>query len=141
MRSGLNNFVYNVVFHFRVFQPIFCISFRFTKIFSFYALHWVKDQDMVLKNTNQLLSNGGEALFAAVYDSPYFNIYDKISKEEKWGKYMHDVENLLPKFATWPNVAGTYAKKVELFKNELRTEFQILHIFPILDNDTQTFHL
>ena len=54
---------------------------------------------MVLKNTTQLLSNGGEALFAAVYDSPYFNIYDQISKKEKWGKYMHDVENLLPKVA------------------------------------------
>ena len=67
---------------------------------------------MVLKNTNQLLSKGGEALFAAVYDSPYFNIYDKISKKEKWGKYMHDVENLIPKFATWPNVTDTYAKKV-----------------------------
>ena len=53
---------------------------------------------MVLKNTNQLLSNGGEALFAAVYGSPYFNIYDQISKKEKWGKYMHDVKNLLPKF-------------------------------------------
>ena len=71
---------------------------------------------MVLKNTNQLLSNGGEALFAAVYDSPYFNIYDKISKKEKWRKYMHDVENLLPKFASWPNVTDTYAKKVELSK-------------------------
>ena len=71
---------------------------------------------MVLKNTNQLLSNGGEALFAAVYDSPYFNIYDKISKKEKWGKYMHDVENLIPKFATWPNVTDTYAKKVRVSK-------------------------
>ena len=75
---------------------------------------------MVLKNTNQLLSNGGEALFAAVYDSPYFYIYNKISKEEKWGKYMHDVENLKPKFSTWPNVTDTYAKKVDLVKNELQ---------------------
>ena len=92
---------------------------------------------MVLKNTNQLLSNGGEALFAAVYDSPYFYIYNKISKEEKWGKYMHDVENLKPKFATWPNVTDTYAKKVDLVKNELcTTEF---HILPILDNITQSF--
>ena len=71
---------------------------------------------MVLKNTTQLLSNGGEALFAAVYDSPYFNVYDQISKKEKWGKYMHDVENLLPKFASWPNVTEAYAKKVELLK-------------------------
>ena len=74
---------------------------------------------MVLKNTNQLLSNGGEALFAAVYGSPYFNIYDQISKKEKWGKYMHDVENLLPKFASWPNVTETYAKKVELLKKRV----------------------
>ena len=71
---------------------------------------------MVLKNTTQLLSNGGEALFAAVYDSPYFNVYDQISKKEKWGKYMHDVKNLLPKFASWPNVTEAYAKKVELLK-------------------------
>lgn len=86
----------------------------FTKIFSFYALHWVKDHDMVLKNTNQLLSNGGEALFAAVYDSPYFNIYVKISKKEKWGKYMHGIENLLPiKFSKWPNVTDTYARKAK----------------------------
>ena len=71
---------------------------------------------MVLKNTNQLLSTGGDALFAAVCDSPYFNIYNKISKREKWGKYMNDVENLLPKFASWPNVTETYAKKVDFVK-------------------------
>ena len=74
---------------------------------------------MVLKSTDQLLSNGGEALVAAVYGSPYFNIYDQISKKEKWGKYMHDVENLLPKFASWPNVTETYAKKVELLKKRV----------------------
>ena len=33
---------------------------------------------MVLKNTEKLLSNGGEALFVAVYDSAYFYIYNKV---------------------------------------------------------------
>ena len=67
-----------------------------------------QDQEMVLKNTQQLLSHGGEALFVTVYDSPYFYIYKKLSKTEKWGKYMKDVKNMWPVYFFWQNIEETY---------------------------------
>ena len=65
---------------------------------------------MFLNNTNQLLSNGGEAFFVAVYDSPYLHIYKDISKNEKWSKYMHDVKNIYPAYFYWPNITKTYTQ-------------------------------
>ena len=66
---------------------------------------------MVLKNTMQLLSSGGEAFFICSYDSPYFYIYNKLSKNEKWGKYMKDVKNMTPEYVFWENVTEMYKEK------------------------------
>ena len=81
---------------------------------------------MVLKNTQQLLSDDGEALFVSVYDSPYFYIYNEISKSQKWGNYMKDVKNMWPVYFFWPNLAETYKSKannvgLQVVSCEIRT--------------------
>ena len=43
---------------------------RFSKLFSFYALHWVKDQKMVLNNSYQLLQKGINVSFLQKLNLP-----------------------------------------------------------------------
>lgn len=84
---------------------------KFSKLFSFYALHWVKDQKMVLNNSYQLLQKRGEALFIAVVDIPYVHVFENLSKESKWKQYMYSLEEAFPlPFRKWQNPAKTYTE-------------------------------
>ena len=72
-------------------------------------MHWFKDQEKFLKDTYKLLAHEGEALFVSACKGPYFQIYNKLAKTEKWGKYMTDIKEIqTPTYHSWPNVIETY---------------------------------
>uniref|UniRef100_A0A8D8SUL3 Juvenile hormone acid O-methyltransferase n=1 Tax=Cacopsylla melanoneura TaxID=428564 RepID=A0A8D8SUL3_9HEMI len=64
---------------------------KFSKIFSFYCLHWVQDQRQAFSNMFNLLSPGGEVLLLLNASNPIYELYEKISTRDKWAKYTQDV--------------------------------------------------
>lgn len=61
---------------------------RFSKVFSFYCLHWVKDQNVALLNIHRLLEEGGEALLVFLAKNPLFDAYRRLSLNNEWSEYM-----------------------------------------------------
>lgn len=68
----------------------------FSRIFSFYCLHWIKDHKKVLQNISKLLSTDGECLLVFVAQCPVFELYEIMSAIPKWKNYMNDAENFVP---------------------------------------------
>ncbi|XP_063591918.1 juvenile hormone acid O-methyltransferase-like [Penaeus indicus] len=69
-------------------QPRQTFPDGFSKVFSFYCLHWVKDQPRCLNNIYQLLQPGGEALLVFLAHNPLFSMYQNMSEKIEWNKYM-----------------------------------------------------
>ncbi|XP_045102473.1 juvenile hormone acid O-methyltransferase-like [Portunus trituberculatus] len=80
----------------RAVQPRQVFPDGFSKVFSMYCLHWVKDQERCLTNIYQLLQPGGEALLVFLARNPLFTMYENMSMKERWQSYMQDVSNFVP---------------------------------------------
>ncbi|MCL4123064.1 UNVERIFIED_CONTAM: hypothetical protein GTU68_067026 [Idotea baltica] len=70
----------------------------FSKITSFYCLHWVNDQENCLQNMFQLLEEGGQAILAFLANNPIFDMYQIMAQKQRWKPYMTDVTNFIPKY-------------------------------------------
>ncbi|GFW98483.1 juvenile hormone acid O-methyltransferase [Trichonephila clavipes] len=68
----------------------------FTKVFSFYCLHWVKNLRRALRNIQSLMKNGGETLLVFVAQCPVFEMYERMADDGKWKAYMQDVNDFIP---------------------------------------------
>lgn len=77
-------------------QPRMTFPDGFTKVFSFYCLHWIRDQETCLNNIFQLLQPGGETLLVFLAKNPLFTVYEKMSEKTEWQEYMKDVSNFVP---------------------------------------------
>ncbi|GBM24559.1 Juvenile hormone acid O-methyltransferase [Araneus ventricosus] len=60
----------------------------FSKVFSFYCLHWVKNIKKALANIQSLMKNGGETLLVFVAQCPVFEMYERMAENERWKSYM-----------------------------------------------------
>ncbi|KAH6925030.1 hypothetical protein HPB50_027182 [Hyalomma asiaticum] len=60
---------------------------QFHRIYSFYCLHWVKKQDVALKNIAQLLTPGGECLLLFPASNPATAGWQLLAKMDRWAKY------------------------------------------------------
>ena len=60
----------------------------FTKIFSLYCLHWVRDLACALSNIKELLVDGGEAMVIFLASNPIFRMYRILAARPKWAQYM-----------------------------------------------------
>ncbi|XP_054260266.1 juvenile hormone acid O-methyltransferase-like [Macrosteles quadrilineatus] len=79
---------------------------RFSKVFSFYCLHWIQDQEQAFKNMFTLLKPGGHFLVIMAPQNSTFLIYKILSQMEKWKTYMKDVDMYIPKFYNSANVCN-----------------------------------
>lgn len=61
---------------------------RFSKIFSFFCLHWIEDQGVALHNIHRLLEVNGEGLLVFLAKNPIFTVYRKMAKKIRWQQYM-----------------------------------------------------
>lgn len=68
----------------------------FSKIFSFYCLHWIKDHRKALENIKYLMKAGGECLLVFVAQCPVFEMYEILAENTRWAEYMQDVNNFIP---------------------------------------------
>ncbi|XP_071453967.1 juvenile hormone acid O-methyltransferase [Hetaerina americana] len=67
----------------------------FRKVFSFFCLHWVREQRIAMKNIYDLLVPGGEALLVFLASSPIFDVYQQMAAVSRWSKYTKDYENYI----------------------------------------------
>ncbi|XP_064103450.1 juvenile hormone acid O-methyltransferase-like [Macrobrachium nipponense] len=77
----------------------------FTKVFSFYCLHWVRDQRQCLTNIFNLLQPGGETLLVFLANNPLFDMYQNMSEKTQWNQYMQDVSKFIPVYQHKANPA------------------------------------
>ncbi|XP_065307575.2 juvenile hormone acid O-methyltransferase-like isoform X2 [Dermacentor albipictus] len=63
------------------------INGPFHRIYSFYCLHWVKNQDAALKNIASLLKPEGECLLLFPASNPATAGWKLLAKMDRWAKY------------------------------------------------------
>lgn len=76
-------------------QPLYGIE-PFDHITSFYCLHWIRNQEKVMKTFSKLLKPSGDALLTFVATHPQFEIIKRMSKSTKWAQYTDDVNRFIP---------------------------------------------
>ncbi|KAM7298397.1 juvenile hormone acid O-methyltransferase-like [Ixodes scapularis] len=59
----------------------------FDRVYSFFSLHWITDQETVLKNVAKLMKPGGGCLLLFTASSPMMRFRKKMAKMERWQKY------------------------------------------------------
>ncbi|XP_014259735.1 juvenile hormone acid O-methyltransferase-like isoform X2 [Cimex lectularius] len=82
----------------------------FSKIFSFYCLHWIQDQKKAAENIHSLLKADGELLATFLSHNPVFKLYLSLSQTIKWSHYMKDVEFYISPYHQCDDPAALYAK-------------------------------
>ncbi|XP_035218879.1 juvenile hormone acid O-methyltransferase-like [Stegodyphus dumicola] len=85
----------------------------FSKIFSFYCLHWVKDLRKALSNIQHLMQPGGECLLVFVAQCPVFEMYERMAKMSKWQDYMEDVNVYVPDTQHMTQPSFTFSQMME----------------------------
>uniref|UniRef100_T1IRK8 Methyltransferase domain-containing protein n=1 Tax=Strigamia maritima TaxID=126957 RepID=T1IRK8_STRMM len=77
-------------------QPINVFPRGFTKIFSFFCLHWIQKQRKAISNLYQLLRPGGTCLLVFLARNPVFDMYERLAKNPRWAPYMNDLDKFIP---------------------------------------------
>lgn len=61
---------------------------RFDRVYSFYCLHWVKDQRTAFRNIARLLTSGGECLLQFCARTPVHELWREFARTERWRPYL-----------------------------------------------------
>ncbi|CAN7940991.1 unnamed protein product [Ixodes hexagonus] len=59
----------------------------FDRVYSFFALHWVKNQVTAFRNISELMSCGGECVLTFVAHWTGFDIWRRIVQMDRWKSY------------------------------------------------------
>ncbi|XP_075534940.1 juvenile hormone acid O-methyltransferase-like [Dermacentor variabilis] len=59
----------------------------FDRVFSFYCLHWVRDQGAALKNVAALMAPGGQCLLVIPASSQLAAVWRLLAEMDHWVKY------------------------------------------------------
>lgn len=100
----------------------------FSKIFSFYCLHWLKNQKQAMKNLSTLLCDGGESLMILMESTNCFRLYETLSQMNEWKMYMKDVDNYISPYHNVPDPK----KKLTEILNEANLETLICESRPLV---------
>ncbi|XP_045447646.1 juvenile hormone acid O-methyltransferase-like [Melitaea cinxia] len=68
---------------------------NFDHAFSFYALHWIKHQEVAFTNIYDLLSEGGDCFLVFLGHIPVFDIYRALSRSTRWNFWLKDVDRFV----------------------------------------------
>ncbi|CAN8019070.1 unnamed protein product [Ixodes persulcatus] len=72
---------------------------KFDRIYSFYCLHWIKDQKAAFRNIGTLLKDDGECLLVFCAQFVLYNVWVEMSKMERWKNIIGDPSHTFPD--TW----------------------------------------
>uniref|UniRef100_A0AB39A335 Juvenile hormone acid methyltransferase 2 n=1 Tax=Agrotis ipsilon TaxID=56364 RepID=A0AB39A335_AGRIP len=65
---------------------------KFDHVFSFYALHWIMNQERAFTNIYNLLNEDGELFTIFLAGAPVFDVYRVLARNNKWSKWLQDVD-------------------------------------------------
>ncbi|XP_029827653.2 juvenile hormone acid O-methyltransferase [Ixodes scapularis] len=69
---------------------------EFDRVYSFFCLHWMTDQETVLKNVAKLMKPGGGCLLLFNASSPAMRFRKKMAEMERWQKYRELCASCVP---------------------------------------------
>ncbi|KAG0439140.1 hypothetical protein HPB47_016743 [Ixodes persulcatus] len=69
---------------------------QFNRVYSFFALHWVKDHVTALRNISDLMTSGGECLLLFAARSTHFEMWRRIFLMDQWKAYREICEKFIP---------------------------------------------
>ncbi|NP_001036901.1 juvenile hormone acid O-methyltransferase [Bombyx mandarina] len=67
----------------------------FDHVFSFYTLHWIRDQERAFRNIFNLLGDEGDCLLLFLGHTPIFDVYRTLSHTEKWHSWLEHVDRFI----------------------------------------------
>ncbi|XP_077494486.1 juvenile hormone acid O-methyltransferase-like [Amblyomma americanum] len=70
---------------------------QFARVYSFFCLNWLKDQNKAMKNVSRLLLPSGECLLVFPAWSPTRMLWRKIAGLDRWKKFSSVLEGFVPK--------------------------------------------
>ncbi|VVC93883.1 unnamed protein product, partial [Leptidea sinapis] len=62
----------------------------FNHAFSFYTLHWIKQQEVTFRNIFKLLAEGGDCLLVFLGHMPVFDVYRILARSHRWRYWLKD---------------------------------------------------
>lgn len=65
----------------------------FDHIYSFYTLHWIRNQKLCMQNFYKLLNPGGDMFLLFLAQHPAYDVYKQQSQDSRWAKYMTDADS------------------------------------------------
>ncbi|CAH0581407.1 unnamed protein product [Chrysodeixis includens] len=68
---------------------------NFDHVFSFYALHWIINQERAFRNIFNLLDYNGECFMIFVAGAPVFDVYRILAHNNKWSTWLQDVDRYI----------------------------------------------
>ncbi|XP_037580575.1 juvenile hormone acid O-methyltransferase [Dermacentor silvarum] len=70
---------------------------RFDRVYSFFCLNWLKDQEQAMKNVSRLMTPAGECLMVFPAVSPTRALWRKMAQLDNWKKFSNVFDEFTPK--------------------------------------------
>ncbi|KAJ0173391.1 hypothetical protein K1T71_011567 [Dendrolimus kikuchii] len=67
----------------------------FDHVFSFYTIHWIRDQVKTFRNVFELLVEGGDCLLLVMGRHTTYSLYLALAQSQRWAKYLERVYDLV----------------------------------------------
>lgn len=104
----------------------------FQRVYSFYCLHWVRDQETAVSNIAQLLTSDGECLLVFCGRTILYEIWSDFAKVERWKRYVASLEQFIPPSQHVSDLRSYLKNLLEVARLEPHT-CEVLHhtwVFP-----------
>ncbi|EEC01188.1 acid methyltransferase, putative [Ixodes scapularis] len=69
---------------------------KFDRVYSFFTLHWMKDQINAFRNVSSLLVDGGECLLLFPARTTWLNVYRRLTEKHPGKFYSQVIEDMIP---------------------------------------------
>ncbi|XP_026732816.1 juvenile hormone acid O-methyltransferase-like isoform X2 [Trichoplusia ni] len=104
---------------------------EFNHVFSFYALHWIHDQEKAFRNIYSLLSDGGDCLLTFLGYMPCYSVYSVLSRCNKWESWLKDIDLFISPYHTMqdPDIKVKEMMEEIGFRNINVTCKEMLYVF------------
>ncbi|XP_037870557.1 juvenile hormone acid O-methyltransferase-like isoform X1 [Bombyx mori] len=68
---------------------------KFDHVFSFYALHWIQNQEKGFTNIHSMMRDDGECLLTFLAYSPIYSMFEGLKDTPKWTAWLKDINLFL----------------------------------------------
>lgn len=69
---------------------------RFDRVYSFFCLHWIRDQVGALRNIRNLMAPEGECLLHFCARTPVYTLWRDFARMDRWKSLISNIEDFIP---------------------------------------------